>query len=305
MANKGNQSGRRRAWKKVEVVELDRLVRQGKPAHIIARKLGRPTWAIYNRHDLIARRKGVVYGHQQIARLFGVDKGIPAIWQKHGWLPRTRNGAYAAQQADEQRQEYDAFFRELEPGFVSVRDEERSVTPGRMAAYLITDTAIEAFMANRATWYAWEPANITDGAWRALAETLRAQTDGRWLTTQEVADRLGVVVGTAHMWHQRGWTEGLTVARYGPHLYWWSEDLERWTQPSARRHLSESGLRALALARDGVTSTQLARALDVPISVASRRLKLLMEYGLLVREPDPAMPGGATRPGRYIYRRAV
>jgi hypothetical protein len=304
MANRGNQSGHRRAWKVAEVRELDRLVRQGKPAHVIARKLGRPTWAIYNRRDLTKRRRGVVYGHQQIARLFGVDKGIPAIWQRHGWLPRTRNGAYAAQQADEQQQSYDAWRSELEPGFVSMRDEPQPITPGRMATYLITDTAIEAFLANRATWYAWDPSNITDPAWRALAETLRAQTDGRWLTTQEVADRLGVVVGTAYMWHERGWTEGLTIARYGTHLYWWSEDLDTWTQPSARRHLSESGHIAMRLARDGVTSTQLAAALDVPISVASRRLKLLMDYGLLKREIDPTMPGGAARPGRYIYRRA-
>jgi hypothetical protein len=304
VANKGNQSGHRRAWKKDELRELDRLVRQGKPAHVIARKLGRPQWAIYNRHDLTERRRGVVFGRGEVARLFGVDDARVTIWQRNGWLPRTHNGAYAAQQADEQQQSYDAWRSELEPGFVSMRDEPQSIKPGRMAAYLITDTAIEAFMTNRATWYAWNPADITDGAWRALAETLRAQSNGRWLTTQEVADRLGVVVGTVHMWHQREWTDGLTVARYGTRLYWWSEDLDTWTQPSERRHLSESGLLAMRMAREGVTSTELARALGVPISVASRRLKLLMEYGLLRREIDPAMPGGSTRPGRYIYRRA-
>jgi hypothetical protein len=304
MANKGNQSGHRRAWKKTEVQELDRLVRQGKPAHVIARKLKRPTWAIYNRHDLTERRRGVVSGREEVARLFGVDKNIPAIWQKHGWLPRTRNGAYAAQQADEQRQEYDAFFRELEPGFVSVRDEERSVTPGRMAAYLITDTAIEAFMANRATWYAWEPADITDLAWRALAETLRAQTNDRWLTTEEFADRVGCSVHTARVWHQKGQVEGIETARYGIHLYWWSEGVDTWTPPIDRLRLRATSQQAMAMARDGVTSSQLARALAIPLAHASRLLWLLMERGLLRREPDPAMPGGPVRPGRYRYWRA-
>jgi len=301
VSNKGKpRSDRRRAWKKDELRELDRLIRQGKPAHVIARKLGRPTWAIYNRHDLTTRRKGVVFGRGEVARLFGVDDAIPAIWQKRGWLPRTHNGAGAAQQADEQRREYEAWRSELEPSFVSVRDEDQSVKPGRMAAYLITDTAIEAFLANRATWYAWSPASITDPAWKALAETLRAQTTERWLTTEEVADRLGVVVGTVHMWHQKGWTDGLTVVRYGTHLYWWSEDLDHWIQPSERRRLSESGLTALRLARDGITSTDLAAALGVSIPVASNRLRLLLKYGLLTREADPT----PAQPRRYIYRRA-
>jgi DNA-binding transcriptional ArsR family regulator len=298
MANKGNQSGRRRAWKKAEVAELDRLIRQGKPAHVIARKLGRPLWAIYNRRDVTKRRRGVVYGRGELARLFGVDDNVPAIWQRHGWLPHTRNGAYAAQQTDAQQQAYAAWRRELEPALVSVREDTDPITPGRMASYLITDTAIEAFLANRDTWYAWDVADITDPAWRKLAETLRAQSTGRWLTTEEVAARLGVVVGTVRMWHERGWTEGLTVARYGIHLYWWSTDLDHWTQPGERRRISHSGVRALTMAYAGVTSTELAAALDVPISVASRRLKLLYECGLLRREVDPAQPN------RYRYWRA-
>jgi hypothetical protein len=304
MANRGNQSGHRRAWKKTEVAELDRLIRQGKPAHVIARRLKRPTWAIYNRHDLAKRRKGVVFGLQEIARLFGVDKNIPAIWQKHGWLPRTHNGAYAAQQVDEQRQAYDAFSRELEPGFVSLRETRDPVKPGRMAAYLITDTAIEAFMTNRATWYAWHVADITDPAWRALAETLRAQTTDRWLTTQEFADRIGCVVDTARMWHQRGFTEGIETARYGIHLYWWSGDLKGWVPPVDWQRLGVSSRTALKLARDGVTSSDLARELVVPLAVASRLLALLMERGLLRREADPARSSGTARPGRYIYWRA-
>ncbi len=305
MASKGNQSGRRRSWEKAELRELDRLIRQGKSVHVIARALSRPTWAIYNRHDLTKKRRGVVYGRGELARLLGVDDAVVAIWQRRGWLPRTRNGAYAAEIADAQDKDYEAWRRELEPGFVAVRDVHDPVTPGKMASYLITDTAIEAFLANRATWYAWEPKNITDPAWKALAETLRAQSSGRWLTTTEVADRLGVVIGTAYMWHERGWTEGLTIARYGTHLYWWSEDLDHWTQPSERvRVEGENAHAALTLARDGVTSTQLAAHLGIPISVASRRLKLLMERGLLRREIDPTRPGDAKRPGRYIYWRA-
>lgn len=282
---------------------MDRLIRQGKPAHAIARKLKRPLWALRNRHDLRARRCGVVFGLQEIARLFGVDKGIPSIWQRHGWLPRTRNGAYAAQQADEQQQAYDAFFQELEPGFESTSDTHNRAKPGRFAAYLITDTAIEAFMTNRATWYAWNPADIADLAWRALAETLRAQTSECWLTTTEFADRIGCVVDTARMWHQRGLTEGIETARYGTHLYWWSEGIDAWVAPVDRLRLGASSLAALKLARDGVTSSQLAKALDTPLAVASRLLALLMERGLLRREADPTKTSGAIRPGRYIYRR--
>lgn len=303
MANKGNQSGHRRAWKKTEIMELDRLIRMGKPAHIVARKLKRPLWAIYNRHDLAERRRGVVFGREQVARLFGVDKGIPAIWQRHGWLPRTRNGAYAAQQADEQQQAYDAFFRELEPDLVAVRETHNPVKPGRMAAYLITDTAIEAFLANRATWYAWDPSRITDPAWRAVAEHLRAQTPARWLTTQEVADRLGYDVGTVRLWHEQGQTAGMATARYGTHLYWWSGDLDGWTPPAERLRLGASSRTALAMARDGVTSSDLAAELAIALAVASRLLALLMERGLLRREADPARPGGPTRPGRYRYWR--
>lgn len=303
MANKGNQSGRRRAWKNDEVRELDRLIRQGKPAHVVARRLGRPTWAIYNRHDLTTKRRGVVYGHQELARLFGVDKNIPAIWARHGWLPRTRNGAYAAQQADEARQEYEAWRRELEPNLVTIHEATEPVRPGRMAAYLITDTAIEAFITNRATWVAWEPRAITDPAWRALAEHIRAQSNGRWLTTEEFADQVGCSVHTARVWHQKGQVEGIETARYGIHLYWWSADVENWTPPADRPRLGPSSRVALKMARDGVTSTELAHELGIALAVASRLLALLMGRGLLRRKSDPNRPGGPTRPGRYCYWR--
>lgn len=302
MGSKGNQSGTRKAWTEEELRELDRLIRQGKSVQAIAKTLDRPFWAIYNRHELAERRKGVVFGHQEIARLFGVDKGIPAIWQRHGWLPSRRNGAYAHVQAYEEQRGYEAWRQDFEPTF-RVREEPRS-KPGRMAAYLITDTAIEAFMANRDTWYAWNVADITDPAWRALAQTFRAQTPERWLTTEEFADRVGCVVDTARMWHQRGLTEGLKTARYGIHLYWWSEGIDGWTPPADRQRLGQSSLVALKLARDGVTSTELARELGIALAVASRLLALLTDRGLLRRESDPTRPSGPTRPGRYCYWRA-
>lgn len=49
------------------------------------------------------------------------------------------------------------------------------------------------------------------------------------------------------------------------------------------------------MARAGVTSTELAAARQIPLSVAARRLKLLMERGLLRREDD------TERSGRHRY----
>lgn len=295
MANRGNQSGHRRAWKVTEVRELDGLIRKGTATHIIARKLGRPIWALHNRHDLARKRRGVVYRREEVARLFGVDGASVAAWQTHGWLPRTRNGANQEQRAEAEQQSYAAFYKELFPSF----EGEHAAPPAsrKHAHYLLTDTAIEAFMANRATWYAWDPAAITDPAWRSLAETLRAQSDGHWLTTEEFADRVGCSVHTARVWHQKGQTEGLETARYGIHLYWWSEGLAQWTPPGDRLRLRPSSLVALRMARDGVTSTDLARERAIPLALASRLLWLLLERGLLRRESDP------NRPGRYCYWR--
>jgi hypothetical protein len=264
-----NRSGRCRRWTPDEVQQLDRLVRAGQPVHVIARKLGRPDWALYNRRDLVKRRRGVVFERGALARLFGVDDASVAVWQRHGWLPMTRNGVNA------------------------VKTGRRG--PHSRAPYLITDTAIEAFLANRATWYAWDPDAITDPTWQALALTLRTQADGRWLTTEEAAAVVGASVHTMRFWHQRGTTSDIATARYGIQLYWWSADLAGWVPPTDRLRVGAATLVILELAQTGTTSAAVAARLGRSLDSAAAFLAHLTRRGLLRREVDPA------KPNRYRY----
>lgn len=298
MANKGNQSGTRRVWTDDELQTLDRLIHQGKPAHIIARRLKRPLWALRNRRDLVERRRGVVYRRGELARLFGVNDKIVVFWQKRGWIPRTRNGAWIAEQADAAQMEFEAFFRALEPTLEGTGHTPSPQNHNHNAQYLITDTAIEAFLLNQDTWVAWEPKQITDPAWRALAETIRAGMDGCWLTSAELETRFGMKATTASRWHNHGDLAGVRVVKYGSALFFWAADIAHWTPPTKRTgHMRAGGHAEQALMMAPLTAPDLAQACDICLASASAILRHLQARGMLVRSIDPAQPR------RYIYRR--
>lgn len=251
-------------------------------------------WSIYDR-NLTERRKGFVFERGEIAQIFGVDDDTVALWQRRGWLPVTRNRAYSHEKTAADHRAYLAWWLEMNPRAVIDHIPPPKPARSRFAHYLITDSAIEAFIEDRNTWYAWSPALITDPVWRAAAEIARDESPGQWLTTGEVAARFGYAVDTVRQWHQQGRTEGLEIVRYGHQVYWWSEGLETWAPPLDRPRQSAQLQLALEMARLGLTASEYARAIDKPLDRASVLLRLFMERGLLRREIDP------TRSNRYIY----
>jgi hypothetical protein len=320
MTPKGNQSGRRRAFTRAEKHTIRTMIRAGAPAAAVARRLNRPLWALHNRHEVAKLRHGVVYRRGEFARLFGVNDKTAVFWQERGWIPRRRDGSYAATQGQAARVRFRAWFQELEPAFTQARDEyTERYTPGKRAQYLITDADIEAFITNRETWVAWEVDWITDDAWRALAETVRAEADGHWLTAKAVEARYHKPANTVSRWHERGDFAGVRTVKYGSALFFWSTDLEGWTPPLERRYATRPIPRpgAPVIGRDGarpmgplaeraialvyaehpnpISAPALAAHLGTDLTQANTLLRKFVSFGWLTRTVDPA------KGSRYLY----
>lgn len=210
-----NYAGIRRAWTEDELIQIEVMLQAGEPVHAIARRLGRPAYAIRNRHEIARLRQGVVFERGEVARLFGVNDKAAVFWQQRGWLPRTRNGASSIER---QQQEH----------------ARGRIRPGKHSAYLITLDAVHAFIENRETWVAWEPKQITDERLRAYAQELRQLADGHWLATAEVAARLGYSPGTVCYWRYAQYMHAVRTVKYGSAVFFWSADLEQWVPPGER-----------------------------------------------------------------------
>jgi hypothetical protein len=79
---------------------------------------------------------------------------------------------------------------------------------------------LQAFIENRTTWLYWEPAQLTDAAWRRRAETARANAGGRWLSLQELAAWWHLSDEALQSFTLRGGMAGLPT--YRAHArYWW------------------------------------------------------------------------------------
>lgn len=228
-----NYAGFRRSWTEDELIQIEVMLQAGEPVHVIARQLGRPVYAVRNRHEIVQLRQGVVFERGEVARLFGVNDKTAVYWQKRGWLPRKRNGASSIERQRQDRVGFRVFFKEV-TGFEANETPSEPFRPGKHSAYLITLDAIHAFIENRDTWVAWEPAQIADESLRAYAQELRQLADGHWLTTAEVAARLGYSSKTVCYWRYAQYMHAVRTVKYGSAVFFWSADLEQWIPPSER-----------------------------------------------------------------------
>jgi hypothetical protein len=197
-----------RVWSEDEKATVELLIQQGKGVTAIAREIDRAPTAI---DDLLHRngqtieamrnRRGArVRAAAEIARLFFVHTHTPPRWIRRGWLQAERNGAH--------------------------------VRHG-VSHWLITDTALQAFIDLRESWVAWQPSQIRDPHWRAYAFAARGRANGEWLSIADVAQRYHVGVTTVGHWYASGQMAGIATVRY-IHRYFWSADIVGW-QPRDRR----------------------------------------------------------------------
>jgi hypothetical protein len=91
--------------------------------------------------------------------------------------------------------------------------------------WFFTRSQVIDFLADPEHWHRWQPATIPDPLVRKWAEQQRG--DVRFLTANEVADRLCCSVLTVHSWVQRGW---LRCYR-GQRSLFREDDIARFTLP--------------------------------------------------------------------------
>jgi excisionase family DNA binding protein len=113
---------------------------------------------------------------------------------------------------------------------------------GANRQWYVTEDALLAFLANPASWPAWEPSGITEAALREWATEIRRE---RYLTPGEVAAQLGVTANAVGAWVRTG---RLRAVRYGN---WWIPEsaLAGFEPPYAR---SRKGMRHVPFALDEV-----------------------------------------------------
>lgn len=216
-------TGRReyKLWTENDAVLIDLMLSSGSSVTFIARKLKRSVNAVHTyvrqkgwsikaiRRSPVAR----VWTAIEVARLFGVSGAMVTVWIDRKWLRAVRNNAGAQQR--------------------------RQRAKRRAPQYLIHDEAIQALIERRETWPAWEPRAMTDAGWRSYAEEVRAAAGGRWLSTAEVAARMGYSVASVKYWRLRGKFAGVASTTYDGRHYYWSADLDDW-QLSDRRVTKEA-----------------------------------------------------------------
>lgn len=182
-------------WSKDEDALLLDLITEGVPLSRIAKRMRRTFCAVVCRCRKIG---GVPWlrrpkdGHQvrtidEVAALFGVGSDQVGRWIAATWLTGRRN------------------------------------SKRRGSHWLITDSALMDFVANRLTWFAWKAERITDPDWRQHALWERERARGRWLTTQQAAQQIGISRTSVLRQIEAG---KLPATRHGQQRYYiWSADI--------------------------------------------------------------------------------
>ncbi|HEX6292967.1 MAG TPA: hypothetical protein VFZ66_27535 [Herpetosiphonaceae bacterium] len=195
-------------WSPTDDEELQRLVQNGLPLFQVAKQLNRSYAAVCQRTERFGGVRAMrgqtiqVRSLLGVARLFGVPDKLPDLWRRHGWLTARRN------------------------------DDARR-PKAKKRTYLVTDAAIQEFLAVHDGWATWEPRTIRDPIWRAEAEAIRAQATGTWLTYPEIAARYGVDARRVAVWAKRGEIQAIKIGR--THFVW-SETLADVVPPHVRYH---------------------------------------------------------------------
>jgi len=77
------------------------------------------------------------------------------------------------------------------------------------------------FVHDRRYWPLVAPGMMGDPVYRTVAETLRRNAGGRWLTMSEIANLACVAPSTASERVQGGWLDGLEQTTWGTDRWWW------------------------------------------------------------------------------------
>lgn len=187
-------------WSPDEDALLLELLAEGFPARAIARKLDRTYSAVKERCTALGGSAALqrpkdgsqVRTAKEIAQLFNVTEKQVRYWRQWGWL------------------------------------EARRTSRKHRARCLITDNALWVFITNRYTWFGWKPERITDSDWREQALWFRQRACGQWLTTTQVARRIGCAQQSISHEIERG---KVSAVRHGRgHYYIWSGDIEKVRQ---------------------------------------------------------------------------
>lgn len=166
----------RRFWTSEEADRLQTLLEDGCSVARSAEVLRRTPSAIYSAvrfhspHETIDGIRdqpwAAVRSRRQVAALFGVSSWTVGRWIDHGWLVARRNAYSRARAQTYQRQ------------------------------YLITDTALRAFLTVREAWPDYPIEQITDADWRQLAAQARPANMGvllpdgsAWISVADYAAR--------------------------------------------------------------------------------------------------------------------
>lgn len=169
-------TAKHRRWTADEDDQLRHLISQGWSTRRIAGVLRRPIDGVYRRaahryggidalrHELFAVRSG-----REMLTLMGIQQHTLKLWIARGWLRAHRGYG------------------------------RKSRNTARLRL-LVSDDALDAFLAIRDAWVTWEPGQMTDADWRARAEEVRAKAHGRWVRTDTLAREMGVSLRTAQSW---------------------------------------------------------------------------------------------------------
>lgn len=189
-----------RRWSPEEDDQLRHLIVCGWSVRRIAGVLNRSIHAIYWRvgrwggMDALRHTTFAVRSASEVARLMAVPARDVKRWIERGWLRAHRNYA------------------------------RRSRRVARLR-FLVSDEALEDFLADSQTWATWQVEAITDPDWRQFAAEARSQGQGAWIDTTAYAEREGIALRTAqvrirrlaHMQHPE-------VQRFAGRWYiWWRE----------------------------------------------------------------------------------
>jgi len=159
-------------WSKGDVLLLEELIRRGWSDERIGHRLGRTPQAV-NRtrksHGIPSRQRAMLSA-QHVARLLGMpcSKRV-ARWLRHGWL-RGRLG--------------------------------QGCGPNRQ--WYIERRELLAFLADPAYWPLWDPELIRQPSLKAWALKRRGRRDGRYITTRQAGQALGLVHRVVSDYVRRG-----------------------------------------------------------------------------------------------------
>ena len=197
----------RQPWTKADEYELDTLIQQGLSYAAIGNRMGRAPSAIYarcrQRGTPVTKTSGMQWAAEVAADL-GVSGRRVGVWIARGYLKAT------------------------------------NVRATGLPMWRVQLLDLMAFLDNSDYWMLWDPANISDHAYREWA--LEGRRSGpQWITTTEVARRLHMAHASIHQWIINGW---LPAQRRG-HI--WYIDARNLEAIAARRAREEHSTRSAAV----------------------------------------------------------